>query len=175
MNTTVPTIWGRRLAALFVAALVTLASTVGCQKKCQPAGQKVKSLRETPWRLIDTNNKSQNYADLNRFTFLIFEFQVNFKGDVKKVRFNDQFDTPIFTFIYNVFPEDNTLIIKYSSPASGNDGTGQQTQSEPTEVGTTEYEYELSNRLILREKKRNYYYEFVPFQGVVDPDSTCVF
>ena len=165
----------RGLKAALVA-LALLCLTTGCQKKCQqPATQRFKSLRETPWRLVDTNNPAQEYRNLSRFTFLITEFSVNFKGDVKKVVNNDQFDTPILTFLYNVDPDGKFLVLKYSSLDAGSDGTGTDGGGTTTDVGTVKYTYELSNELNLYEVNRPYHYRYIPFQGVVDPDSTCVF
>ena len=163
-----------RLFLLVVfAAGVFLAGPVGCQKKCQPpAAQRFRFLRETPWRLVETNNPSQAYRNLTRTTFQIWEFRVNFTGDVKKVENNDEFDTPILEFKWNVDTASRILRIRFSTVDTGE---GEEGQSTSEVVGTTDYYYELSNELNLQEVRRGYTYRFVPFQGVVDPDNDCTF
>ncbi len=161
----------RAMAA--IAFLVSLALAAGCQKKCQQAAPTpFQHLRDTPWRLVETNNPSSQYKNLSRHTFIIMDFTIDFKGDVKKVVNNDQFDTPILTFDYNISPDDHQLVIRYS--ASGDSG-GQQSQSSTIGAGTTNYQYALSTDLQLVDQKKGYFYRYVPFQGVVDPESTCAF
>jgi hypothetical protein len=136
----------RTLAA--IAFLASLAIAAGCQKRCQqPAQTTFQHLRDTPWRLVETN-----------------------KGDVKKVVNHDQFDAPILTFDYNISPDDKELVLRYSAA-----GGGDQTQASATSAGTISYQYKLTNELTLVDSKRGYFYRYVPFQGVVDPDSTCTF
>src|SRR5262245_37769393 len=94
-----------RMLLLIVAAvyLPLLGVVSGCNKKCQPsAGHKFKYLSNADWRLVETDNPGSAYRNLSRFTFQVWHFDNTFGGNVKKVENNEQFDTPILTFKWNV-------------------------------------------------------------------------
>lgn len=153
-----------------------VAPTAGCQRKCQAAAtQRFQTLSETQWRLVETTDAQ--VQNLDRFNFLIFNFSRNFSGNVQRVVFNDLYETPVLTFNWNI-SNNGTLLVKYSNIQGGGDplaGGGEGGPSQPRSVATTEYFYDLGRELELYDAATNAYYRFVPFTGVVDPDSDCVF
>jgi len=157
---------GSRLASL---GLVLAMALVGaCGKKCQPpVTQKFQTLSETQWRLVETSDSS--VKNLDRFNFLIYNFSRNFSGNIQQVRYNDLFETPFKTFNWNINPDTQQLVIRYQDIAPPADGS-------TSRQGATDslYSYDLNRELELYDQRGNYY-RFVPFTGVVDPDSSCTF
>lgn len=152
---------------LAVCTLVLLFGAA-CQKKCQPAEAKAfKSLVDTPWRLVESSDPDVA-RELDRFNFLIVTFSRNNTGVVNRVVDNDQYDTPIMQLVWVPDPQARMLRIQYSS-STFNDGTG------AGDAGTFDYFYALGRQLEMYESDRGYYYRYVPFKGIVDPDSSCVF
>ncbi len=141
-----------------------------CGKKCQPpATQKFRTLAETQWRLVETNDTS--VKGLDRFNFLIYNFARNFSGNIQQVRYNDLFETPFKTFNWNINPDSGQLVVRYQDIAPLAEGTATNTRKGPTD---SLYAYSLGRDLEIQDAKGNFY-RFVPFTGVVDPDSTCTF
>lgn len=157
------------LLRAFVAGifLVTLALAAGCQQLCQqPTATPYQNLDATTWRLVSTSDPSPAYQSLSKNTFLIMSFTIDFKGSVNKVVNNDQFDNPILTFEYNVDPSNNILVIQYTTTDQG---------AQSGDAGTVQYNYTLSSELDLTDSTHGYTYRYIPFQGVVQPDSNCTF
>jgi hypothetical protein len=162
-----------------IASLLSLGALLvllpGCQKKCQPpVTERFQTLSETQWRLVETTDRS--VKGLDRFNFLIYNFARNFSGNIQQVRYNDLFETPFKTFNWNVNPDSGELVLRYQEIAPpATDGTqsggGTTSRQGPTDVF---YSYDLGRELELFDQRGNYY-RFVPFTGVVDPDSSCVF
>ena len=166
------------LAGLSLLACIGITSVfVACNKRCQSPPEKAfNSITATDWRLITTNNP--RIKNLTKFTFLVMSFKPNFTGDVKKVENNNQFDTPVLTFVYKIESSGRSgnLNITYSSVSAQPDpsspgATPGDSQSSPP----VSYEYELGRGLVLVETKTGYEYEYVPFTGIVDPDNTCTY
>ncbi len=142
----------------------------GCQKKCQPpVTQKIQTLAESQWRLVETND--QSVKGLDRFNFLVYNFSRNFSGNIQQVRYNDLFETPFKTFNWNINPDTQQLVIRYQAIAPPTTGTTSTNRQGPTD---SRYAYDLGRELQLSDANGSYY-RFVPFAGVVDPDSTCEF
>lgn len=169
----VNTAW-RHFSSLWKGLWLGLAcvfALTGCQKKCQaPVTQKFQTLAETQWRLVETSDAS--VKNLDRFNFLIYNFARNFSGNIQQVRYNDLFETPFKTFNWNINPDTQQLVIRYQDIAPPVEGEG--TGSSRASATDSLYSYDLNRELELYDQSGNYY-RFVPFTGVVDPDSTCVF
>lgn len=170
MNTVAP-----KIRALFawVSMALALLYTPGCQQRCQPpATQRIKNLSETGWRLVETTD--QAVKGLDNYNFLIYTFARNFSGDVKQVRFNDQFETPFKTFNWNIV--NGQLVIRYASiaPPSTTGTQGSGSPSTQRNASDAYYNYSINHELEMIDGRGNYY-RFVPFQGVVDPDTNCKF
>jgi len=159
----------------FSCALAVLAlGLIGCQKKCQqPPEKPFESLTAASWRLVETSDPDTAFQTLNRSNFLIYSFGQDFRGDVKKVENNTQFDAPILTFEYNPAVDDGIIRIQFTVTASGG-GTGTGSSASGT-TQTTDFIYELGRELLLIDSARGYEYRFVDFRGIVPPDSTCTF
>ena len=156
------------------AAILALSSGTGCGKKCnQPVTTPFKFLRETQWRLIETDNPAPEYRRLSKYTFQNWEFGVNFTGQIFTVINNDQQDTPFRVFKWNVDKDAGILLLQLQSPIGEEDEEGNVAGGE--DLGTIEFSYKMGRNLELVEAERGYVYKFVPFQGVVDPDNTCEF
>jgi len=167
---------GMGRAWLQLAILAPLAlMMVGCMKKCQVPKERQTSVSATEWRLVESTDPDQDIQDnLSNFTFFIFRFGQDFKGDIKAVVNNTQYDTPVRTFVFDVEPESRILSIKYAFPEgeggqNGGQGTSGQNPEEPRV-----YYYSLGRQLELTSDE-GYYYRFVPFTGILSPDATCVF
>lgn len=146
-----------------------------CQKACQPPGEVATTISNNPWRLIKTTNPE--FKNNNRFTFIIMEFAKDFSGSVKKVVNNREFETPVSLLKYNVETDSGrsgTLRVAFSEVAGGGEGgSGEASAGEVTEI--TDYTYKVGRNFYLQEVKTGYTYEFVPYIGIVDPDSNCTF
>lgn len=142
-----------------------------CQRRCQPGGERQESITATPWRLVRTNNP--DIKNNNKYTFVVFAFTEDFGGQVTKVVNNREFEEPVRVFRYNIETDGRSgfLRIAYSEVASGNEGGNQAGQV----VETTDYTYKLGRDLVLTEVRTNFYYEFVPYIGIVGPDNACEF
>lgn len=151
---------------------------IGCQQQCQQTTQTAySSLADTPWRMIKTSDPS--IQTLDRFNFRIMQFNRNFTGAVNLVQDNDQYDVPILSFVWaRVSTANSSIRLKYSDvtgqAADPTQATG-TSPTTPTTTGTYDYTYSLTGNLQLTENQRGYQYQFVPFLGVVDPDSKCSF
>jgi hypothetical protein len=148
--------------------LAFLLSSCGAPKCQAPATQSFKTLAETQWRLVATNDKS--VTGLDKYNFLIYNFARNFSGNIQQVRYNDLFETPYKSFTWNINKEAGQLTLRYQDapPAEGAPATQRQG---PTDVL---YGYELNREFRINDQRGNFY-RFVPFTGVVDPDLTCDF
>lgn len=150
--------------------------TSACGRRCQaPEAASFRSVVETPWRLVESNDP-QVAKELDNFNFLILQFNRNNTGDVKRVVDNDQYDSPVMTLVWVPDGVTKVMRIQYSSVSSeafdsvddvGAAGSGDQ--------GTYDYSYKLGRQLEMNEKGRGYYYRYVPFKGIVDPDNVCEF
>jgi hypothetical protein len=162
----------KQIPALLLAGLVLLGG-VACQRRCQAADTTVyKSMVDAQWRLVETNDPDA-LKTLSNYTFLIMTFARNNTGDVKNVVDNDQYDTPVYSIVWAPDATQKLVRIQYSKIT----GTGNQTQAaNPGDGGTYDYMYTLSNQLTLTETSNpGYYYRYVPFKGVVNPDTECSF
>lgn len=147
---------------LFLVALTPLA----CGRQCQPATetQSFRSLVETPWRLVQSSDP-QVSRNLTNFNFLILTFGRNNTGDIKRVVDNDQFETPVQTLVWVPDVASGTLRIQYTSAGSSQAG----------DAGTFDYRYTLNRQLEMIDIGKGYTYRYVPFRGIVDPDTVCSF
>ncbi len=162
--------------SLAIALLGVTLLTSACGKRCQaPEAATFKSVVETPWRLVESNDP-QVTKELDNFNFLILQFNRNNTGDVKRVVDNDQYDSPVMTLVWVPDGTAKVMRIQYSSVSGeafnnldqvGAAGEGDQ--------GTYDYNYKLGRQLEMTEKNRGYYYRYVPFKGIVDPDNVCTF
>lgn len=162
--------WPNYLAySLGGVLLLTLVS--GCQRLCQAPSQEVaRSITQSPWRLVRTNNPE--FKNNNKYTFIIMEFAQDFSGAVKKVVNNREFENPVSVLKYNLETQsgrEGTVRIEYKDAASQEGAAS----TKPSEV--TDYRYRLDRGLSLEEVDSGYSYEFVPYQGIVDPDNSCTF
>jgi hypothetical protein len=170
----------RTYSFLFIWVMALgLLNTIGCAKKCQPPEtEKIKSVTAFPWRLVESTDPQ--HKGLNNVTFLIFQFQQNMTGDIKKVTNNTQQDDPIFTFIYNISPEQGVIRAKFAGGSTGSpDGTTPADTSTLEGSSSTndivDLRYELSRQFEMTDISRGYYYRFVPFKGIINPDEQCEF
>jgi hypothetical protein len=161
----------KHISTLLVSSLV-LFGGVACQRRCQALDTTVyKSLVDAQWRLVESSDPDV-MKSLNNYNFLIVSFNRNNTGDVKRVVDNDQFDTPVYATVWAPDPASRLVRIQYSTVT----GTGNQLQSSnPGDGGTYDYMYNLSTELTMYETKRGYYYRYVAFKGVVNPDTECTF
>jgi len=162
----------RAFMALLIIGLTGLGTS--CQKRCQaPAEAPFETITATPWRLVKTSNT--DVIPLNeggnliskfdgRLDFLIFEFTESpAAGEVRQVENNEELETPVLLIdIFRADPDTGELAIRYVSPIDG---------STQVEI----YDYDLDIELNLRERRTGFTYEFLPFTGVVPPDSNCTF
>lgn len=166
--------WVRALS-LGLFALVFLPA---CQKRCQSSEtQSIKSIVDTQWRLVETTDPEVK-ATLNNYNFLILTFNRNNTGQVNRVVDNDQYETPVLQLVYAPNASQKTLRIQFSTVAGSVDDTQNQSLGTPGDAGTFDYQYALGGQLQMREigsGSRSYYYRYVPFKGVVDPDTVCTF
>ncbi len=149
---------------VFAAVLfVTATSTTGCLQKCQqPELQSFRSVVDAQWRLVESTDPAVA-GELDRFNFLIVTFGRNNSGTVHKVVDNDQYNDPVMTLQWVPEPSSKLLRIKYTLTEDGSD------------QGTFDYKYTLNGELNLREVGTGYLFRYIPFKGVVDPDSNCTF
>jgi hypothetical protein len=151
----------------------------GCAVPCQPPAQTpFTSITGTPWRLVSTTDPT--VTTLNRFTFTILTFAVAFTGTVQKVVNNQEYDTPILTFIWNIQTNNSTsgqISVQFSTVPDNSNGnnSGSQPAQQPQTGPVVTYNYTLNNELHLTDTTMGYYYRYIPFVGIVDPDSTCTF
>jgi hypothetical protein len=155
----------------FAAIFLVLLSTVACQRRCQPASTELfASVTQTQWRLAQTTDPTVSET-LDNFNFLIVQFGSNGTGAVNRVVSNDMFETPIATILWVPNAKSQLMRIQYSSvPAEGSTQSGTQ-----GDLGTFDYRYELGRELELFEQQTGNYYRYVPFTGVVNPDTECQF
>ncbi len=147
---------------LFLIALAPLA----CGRLCQSGTetQSFRSLAETPWRLAQSSDP-QVSRTLTNFNFLIVTFARNNTGDIKRVLDNDQYETPVQTLVWVPDVANGTLRIQYTSAGS----------TEAGDAGTFDYRYTLNRQLEMTDKATGYTYRYVPYKGIVDPDTVCTF
>jgi hypothetical protein len=149
---------------------------IGCAKKCPIPTERQTSVSGTAWRLVETNDP--DFAgDLNNFSFAVFTFKQDFKGDVKVVINNTQYDSPVRTFVYNIDPNQRVIRIQYAFPsgADAQDGSsGSDSGSDSSGDNILDYYYSLGRTLELT-SSQGFSYRFVPFTGILSPDDTCTF
>ncbi len=160
-----------QISTLLLSTLV-LFGGVACQKRCQALDSTVyKSVVDAQWRLVESSDPDVA-KNLNNYNFLLVSFARNYTGDVKRVVDNDQYDTPVYSITWVSDTNSKLVRIQYSTVT----GTGTQTQAaNPGDGGTFDYMYNLSTELTMYETKRGYYYRYVAFKGVVNPDTECTF
>lgn len=156
----------KNLSFLFVLALWGLMPA--CQKKCQQAGERLQTIIDKEFRLVQSNDPQ--VKDLTKTNFLIMVFRINFTGEVFRVENNDRYDNAVLTFKYNIDPERKLIRVQYYKPA-GEEAEGAEVGEAQGKVHT--YKYDLTNELKLNEGGMSYRY--VPFEGVVKPDEVCEF
>ncbi len=148
-----------RAAAIFI--VLPLVFSVSCQKACQPStGTAATSLTAAQWRLTGSNDPQ--FSGVNKYTFLIFQFARDFTGTIESIQNNATDGSQPESFSYNVQStgSSGTLRISY----------GSELQS----ATTIDYQYQLGQNLTLT-TRQGLYYKFVPYSGVVEPDSTCTY
>lgn len=148
-----------------------------CNKpQCEPLpSTNFSSITDTKWRLIKTTDPNLS-SSIDNFNFYIFQFNDNFTGSVFQVENNQEITNPVETFNYVINPQSKIIEIEYTTPSSQGSSTQNQTS-------TIDYSYVLTNQLSLQTTTLNggggsgsgISYNFVPFTGVVAPDSSCVF
>jgi hypothetical protein len=156
-------LYTNKLAFLAVAIL----SLAACSKPCQPIGGTITSLvNEKGFRLISTTNPN---ITVNNYTTLVMQFTNSFGGTLKKLQDNVLFN--VYTIRYNINYQTKTLAIEYTPVAGGNtDGTNMSGGSGVTVV---HYRYAMTTHLILTDLDHgNQTYDFVPYQGVIDPTNS---
>lgn len=170
-------IW-QRLIKLIVLSLLL----AGCQqKRCQaPPEQPFQTFVGTQWRLVSTTDPGPNFKTLTQTNFLIFTFNRDFTGDIKSVGNNAQSNVPIATLIYRVDSESRLIQAQITQntvtvpPADGS--TPNETpQSVAPKSSTVNFNYTLSREFGLTDSRSGFYYRFVPFLGVINPDQQCTF
>ena len=165
-----------------LVALAFILLCAGCDKKCQPpAEQSFKTFTGQKWRMVETTDPDPNFKKLNNATFLIFEFNRDYTGTVNKVLNNVNYDTPVRTFFYNVDVNAGLIRTLFQDPSQATDSEQDLTGASAIPSmsgqaqGAVEYSYSLGRDFELTETRKGYYYRFVPFTGIVEPDRQCVF
>jgi hypothetical protein len=157
---------------IHLCAIGLLLAVTGCQKKCQqPPATPFQSITDTEWRLVESDDPSVS-ATLTRFTFLIWKFDATLTGSIINVVNNLKYNNPVLTMNYQINADDGLIEIQFVSPGQP-DAQGNPTQG--TVQGQTTYQYALKRDLTLYDTSKGYTYRFVQFQGIVNPDNTCVF
>jgi hypothetical protein len=162
---------------------------VGCNKKCQaPPSNPFTTFTGTDWRLIDTT-KPGMANQVDKFNTVILSFTTNFEGGLKTLVNNNESESAVCSLKYNVQSSGGSgrLTIQYRDPSTGQNAQGQPGSSGTSGNGQTtagtcpeppnpiDYTYNLSNSLTLTEVNTGYTYNYVPFQGIVNPDDNCTF
>ncbi len=155
----------------FILILLALVTSACGMKKCQaPATQKFTSIVGQPWRLVETTDPGDSFQALSNTTFLVFEFTNDYKGSVKKVENNAEYEVPVLVFKYNIDPESQSIRAQFSSPEAEASTTSTQSGG-----NIIDYDYELGRELELTNAKSGYYYRYVPYNGIIAPDDKCTF
>lgn len=148
--------------ASLTAAAALLFGSAACSKLCQQMQtQAFRSLVDAQWRLVQTTDPDVG-AGLTNFDFLIMTLNRDNTGQINRVVSNSQYEQPVLTLAWAPNPAAGLVRIQYSS---GNGTPGDQ--------GTFDYSYHLSTQLEMR--SRGYYYRWVAYKGVVNPDTECSF
>lgn len=142
---------------------------IGC-KYCTVATERQASITATPWRLVATNDP--DFLGLNKYTFAIFTFNQDFTGTIQVVQNNTRYDEPARILNYDIDSANHLIRIQYSFPGKGSSNSTDSNQ-DPNNT-PIEYSYKLGRSLVL-EGENGYFYNFVPFTGVLSPDDTCEF
>lgn len=154
----------------FVFILLVVITTACGTKKCQaPATEKFKHITDTPWRLVETTDPGDAFEALSNTTFLVFEFTLDYKGTVKKVENNAEYEVPVLVFKYNVDPDNGRIRAQFTAPSEEGSTS---TQSGGTIV---DYDYDLGREFEMVNSKSGYYYRYVPYNGIIAPDDKCTF
>lgn len=162
----------KRIIILLSLSFLLMMSACGTKKCQQPATEKFKTIADQPWRLVETTNSAPEFKVLSNTTFLVFEFTKDYKGSVKKVENNSEYETPIQTFRFNIDPDQGLLRIQYqTAPADGQE-EGAKAATSGGEI--VDYDYELGRELEMTDDK-GAYYRFVPYSGIIAPDEKCTF
>ncbi len=149
-------------------ALIAGLSLTGaaCQRRCQlPETMAFKSMVDTQWRLVSTTDPAFA-SKLDNFNFLIVTFNRNNTGDVKLVVDNTPYEQAAETLVWSPNPQSQMVRIQYTSGG---------TQVQAGDQGTFDYYYTLTNELQMYESKKGYFYRYVPYKGIVNPDTLCAF
>ncbi len=165
---------------LLMVAFLNPLLTVSCQKKrCQaPAEQPFQTIVETQWRLVETTDPHPNFKGLNQTNFFIMIFKRNYTGDFKRVENNDLYETPVATFVYNIDPEAKRIVTEITENAVtvSSDPSGAAPSAAPSgQKSQLDFKYTLGREFTLTRVSAGFFYRFVPFTGIVDPDKQCVF
>lgn len=168
----------KQLVYILVTVTVwTLA--VGCGRpKCQsPPEQPFQTFTETQWRLVETNDPNPGFSKLSLTHFQIYTFKRNYTGDIKIVKNNDLYPTPVATFIYDVDPDGKRvrLEITENSVEIVPGENGEQTPKAAGKSYVLDFGYALRRDFVLTGTYNGFRYRFVPFTGAVDPDRVCEF
>ncbi len=160
------------------ALLFLLLALVGCGKKCQTVTQTYEHITQTPWRLVETTDKSTGFRKLNNFSFPVLTFALDFVGSVQSVVNNQQFDSPLCTIKHREDRDNGLMVIEFTegtTATQGGDATPAATSPVCPFKGTRNFQYKLGRQLELTDKKTGNYYRFAPFLGIVEPDKNCTF
>ncbi len=164
----------RILGNMLAMVLVTVALT-SCKKCQQPPEQPFRYLEESPWRLAESTNP-KDVGKVTNTNFIILSFIQNGTGDVKRVKDNDQYDTPLYTIQWIADTGQDLLRIKYTKGIANTDAVDPDVPQPAADEGSVvDYSYSIGRELELTETRTGYYYRFVPFTGVVYPDQDCTF
>ncbi len=163
------TIRNINILLLFVSLMMTACGTRKCQ---QPATERFTTIVDQPWRLAETTSTAPSYRNLSNTTFLVFDFSKNYKGSVKKVENNTEYQNPVITFNYNIDPDSKMIRAEFLTAPSQDSTSQQAVQSTGTIV---DFDYELGRELELTDVKTGAYYRFVPYTGIITPDEKCSF
>lgn len=157
------------------ASLMLALATTACQKRCQALETtSFKSLVDAQWRLVESTDP-QVINNLNNYNFTILTFNRDNTGDLKRVVDNSQYDIPVYNLLWAPNPMAHLIRIQFSTVTAPTQ-PGQQVQAaNPGDGGTTDYEYYLGTQLEMYDLNKGYYYRYVPFKGVVNPDTVCSF
>lgn len=153
------------------ALLALTLLLVGCQKKCQPEGEALRTFVDQEFRLVSSTDPQ--VKDLTNTNFQIMVFKVDFKGQIFRVENNTKYDSPAALFAYNVDPKKQILQIQYYKPPT-EEAPGDGTFGDKIGAVHT-YRYELGKDFRLKEEGTPNSYRYVRFTGVVRPDEVCSF
>ncbi|MBI1860862.1 MAG: hypothetical protein HYR96_08090 [Deltaproteobacteria bacterium] len=164
-----------------IQLILAVALLAACQgRRCQaPPEQPFQTFVGTQWRLVSTTDPGPNFSNLSSTNFMIFTFNRDFTGDIKRVENNALSNVPVANILYNVDPSDQRIRMQITQntaqvPADGS-STPPQTTSSTAAAKTLDFRYSLNNEFELTATNSGFQYRFVPFTGVINPDQQCTF